>query len=87
MYAWLEAYHFSPSYIPGGLQLQNVGNPPFSYWQEFARTVDYGPNACDFGANSVTYSFSSSDASMALAYVGMVSANRTKTVTVTYRGM
>ena len=86
VYSWLDAGHF-PAFTPGGLQLQNVGNPPFLYWQGFARTVDYGPNACDFAANSSTKPFISSDASMALAYAGTVYVNGTKTVTVTYRGM
>ena len=86
VYSWLDAGDF-PAFTPGGLQLQNVGNPPFLYWQGFARTVDYGPNACDFAANSSTTPFISSDASMALAYAGTVYVNGTKTVTVTYRGM
>src|SRR6266853_4566953 len=34
VYSWLDARY--PSLPPGGLQLQNVGNPPFSYWQGFA---------------------------------------------------
>ena len=85
VYSWLDAR--DPSLPPGGLQLQNVGNPPFSYWQGFARTVDYGPNACDFAANSTAVATIVNSASMTMAYVGTVYANGTKTVTVTYRGM
>jgi len=84
VYSWLDSRF--PSFPPGGLQLQNVGNPPFLYWQGFARTVDYGPNACDFAANS-TIAVIENSGSMTMAYVGTVYANGTKTVTVTYRGM
>ena len=84
--AWLDEGHFS-STTPGGLQLENVGNPPFGYWHGFARLVNYGPNACDFAANSSTSATVVNDGSLAMAYVGFVYPNGTKTVTVTYRGL
>jgi hypothetical protein len=70
-----------------GLQLQNVGTPPFGFWQAYAQTINSGPNACAFAFNASGGLTSNTDGSLVMAYVGSVPAHGTKTVTLTYRGM
>jgi hypothetical protein len=71
-----------------GLQLQNVGTPPFGFWQAYAQTVEDGPNACAFAYNAAGQGAEVPGlASLVMAYVGPVPAGGTKTVTLTYRGM
>lgn len=71
-----------------GLQLENVGTPPFPYLQGFAQYVPSGPNACAFAFNAYPYGTSDGGRtgwSLVLAYVGTVPAGGTKTATLTYR--
>lgn len=71
-----------------GLFLQNVGRPPFGFWQGYAQDVPTGPNACAFAFNSAEYIVDGiGSASIEVAYVGPVPAGGTKTVTLTYRGL
>jgi hypothetical protein len=69
-----------------GLILQNVGTPPFGFWEGYAQTVTTGPNACAFAYNAGEGLFNS-NGSIEVAYVGPVPAGGTKTVTLTYRGL
>jgi len=69
-----------------GLQLQNVGTPPFGFWQGYAQTVPTGPNACAFAFNDSGGYFLGTG-SLVMAYVGAVPAHGTKTITLTYRGL
>jgi hypothetical protein len=86
-FAW-NAYQSNYGINTDGLQLQNVGTPPFGFWQAYAQTVEDGPNACAFAYNDagqgveVPYL-----GSLVMAYVGPVPAGGTKTVTLTYQGM
>jgi hypothetical protein len=44
------AWNDSPAFPnPDGLQLQNVGTPPFGFWQAYAE-INAGPNACAFAS-------------------------------------
>jgi len=75
-----------------GLLLQNVGPPPFGYWQGIVQNVTTGPNSCAFAFNDHFggmggTGFGVGLASIELAYVGVVKAGKTNTVTVTYRGL
>jgi hypothetical protein len=70
-----------------GLELENVGQPQFGYLQGFARTTFQPPNPCNFAGDSSGAVITSFDGSVALAYVDTVGAGKTKTATVTYRGM
>ena len=77
-----------------GLQLSNVGIPPFGYWQGFAQSVSTGPNACAFafneGGGQDGYNFwtwgsnGNPPGSIEMAYVGSIGAGQTKTVTLSY---
>lgn len=75
-----------------GLQLSNSGKSPFSYQQGFVYDVNSntGPNACDFayGAapSGVAFANPGTNLTMGHAYVGVVHALQTVTVTMTYRG-
>jgi hypothetical protein len=85
-YPWYDPAPPPPYY---GLQLQNVGTPPFGYWQAFVQTVASGPNACAFAANDSGGNWAGSGAgapSFVMAYVGPLPVGGTKTVTLTYRG-
>ena len=74
-----------------GLLLQNVGVSPFSYMQGFVQTVTGGPNVCNFAGNDSGGLWGTlltgAPASIEVAYVGFVKAGKTKTVTLTYRGL
>jgi hypothetical protein len=83
--ALARAYQPDPNY---GLQLSNVGVPPFHYWQGFAQFVNTGPNACAFAFNEGASNFSGGpNGSIEMAYVGTVAAGQTKTVTLSYHGL
>lgn len=69
-----------------GVQLQNVGTPPFGFWQAYAKVINSGPNACAFAAND-SGGVQEGEGSLVLAYAGLVPAGQTKTVTLTYRGL
>ncbi|MBV8360341.1 MAG: hypothetical protein JO189_20775 [Deltaproteobacteria bacterium] len=72
-----------------GLLLQNVGAPPFGFWQGYVQTVTTGPNACAFAFNEANLNevVGVPPGSIEVAYVGPVPAGGTKTVTLTYRGL
>lgn len=77
-----------------GLQLSNVDNPPFSYWQGFVQSVNTGPNACAFAFNEALPGFNedntwggSQPGSIEIAYVGTIGAGKTETVTLSYHGL
>ncbi len=86
---------FVSSYYPQGtpppyygLQMQIVGTPPFGYWQAFAVAASLGgPNACDFAQYSDGAENPIGQGGLEIAYVGLVPAGGTKTVTLTYRGL
>jgi hypothetical protein len=69
-----------------GLELHNVGNPPFGFWQAYAQTVQTGPNACAFAFNASNGLYQGLG-SIEIAYVGTVAAHQTKTVTLRYHGL
>jgi hypothetical protein len=84
-----------------GLQLSNVNDPPFSFWQGYAQSVNTGPNACAFAFNEGFFSATSGSfsndwsnqgpfigrpGSIEMAYVGAMAAGQTKTVSLSYRG-
>lgn len=70
-----------------GLELENVGQPQFGYLQGFARTTFQPPNPCNFAGDSSGAVITNFDGSVALAYVDTIGPGKTKTATVTYRGM
>jgi hypothetical protein len=87
---------FASSYSPYGsppppyygLQLQNVGAPPFGYWQAFAVAASPGgANACNFAAYDDGPLWAVDQGGLEIAYAGPVPAHGTKTVTLTYRGL
>lgn len=79
---------FPDSLAPNvGFQLQNVGNPPFGFWEGYAQTVSTGPNACAFAFNDSGGQSGSNQGSIEVAYVGLVHAHQTNTVTLSYRGL
>jgi hypothetical protein len=87
--AIVRTWQLDPNY---GLQLSNVGNPPFSFWQGYAQAVNSGPNACAFAFNEATGNFEEpgidgSIGSIEMVYVGTVGASQTKTVTLSYRAL
>jgi len=69
-----------------GLQLQNVGNPQFSYWNGFAQNIPGGPNACAFAFNSPGTVITATDGSLVMAYVDTMPVHGSKTVTLNYKG-
>lgn len=69
-----------------GLMLQTVGTPPSSYSNGFAQNTFDGPNACAFAFNSPGGAFQGVGSSL-MAYVVSVPANKSKTFTVSYKGM
>ncbi len=70
-----------------GFQLQNVGNPPFGFWEGYAQLVSTGPNACAFAFNdSGGDTGGRNQGSIEVAYAGTVPAHGTRRVTLTYRG-
>jgi hypothetical protein len=90
--AWPEALTgFEYAYLPG-LQLENVGNPQFGFWQGLVQTIETGPNACAFAFNgsaggAYAYAWGYDRGSIEVAYVGNVPAGGTRTVRLTYRGL
>jgi hypothetical protein len=75
-----------------GLQLSNMGIPPFGFWQGYAQFVNTGPNACAFAFNEIGDNFhfvksGESPESIEMAYVGSIGAGQTKTVTLSYHGL
>ena len=71
-----------------GLVLQNIGTPPFGFFEGLAQGVATGPNACAFAFNSGEYFLERNfSASIEVAYVGPVPAGGTKTVTLSYHGL
>jgi hypothetical protein len=80
-----------PVPTPYGLVLENAATPPFGFWRGVVQNINTGPNACAFAYND--YTFFAADpnynqfGSIAVAYVGVVKAGTTHTVTLTYRGL
>ena len=74
-----------------GLQLLNAAKSPFGYQQGFAQYGASGPNACNFAGNSapagVIFAIHDDNDSIVYAYVGLVGAGQTQTVTLNYRAM
>lgn len=74
-----------------GLQLLNAAKTPFGYQQGFAQYGASGPNACNFAGGSapagVIFSTHDDNNSIVYAYVGLVAAGQTQTVTLNYRAM
>jgi hypothetical protein len=83
-FAWTNKLFYRHPFF--GLQLQNVGTPPFGFWQAYAKTVNPGPDPCSFADNREDF-FLDGEGSFVLSYVGPVPAHQTKTVTMTYRGL
>jgi hypothetical protein len=81
-FGW-SAFNSPPYY---GLELKNVGNPPFPYWEAFALNVPTGSFPCNF-AGFDSGGFFDGDGSVEMVYSGPVPAHGTKTVTMTYRGL
>lgn len=73
----------APNY---GLILQNVGTPPFFFWNGIAQNVSSGPNACAFAFNDSGGGNISGTGSIEVAYVGNFAAGQTLTANLTYRG-
>jgi hypothetical protein len=84
---WLAGPTGAVGWSYQGLLLQNVGTPPFGFWQGYVQTVKDGPNACAFAYNGTDILTNSIYGSIEVAYVGPVPAGGTKTVTLTYRGL
>jgi hypothetical protein len=91
--ALAHARTLDPNY---GLQLSNVGHPPFGFWQGYAQSVNTGPNACAFayneGGGQGVFNYwdfynGGVPGSIEVAYVGTIGALQTKTVTLSYHGL
>ena len=74
-----------------GLQLLNAAMSPFGYQQGFAKYDPIGPNACDFAGGSapdgMIPAWHDTNTSIVYAYVGLVPAGQTRTVTLSYHAM
>jgi hypothetical protein len=75
-----------------GLMVQNQGAPHFGFMNTYVWTPGEvsgaGPNPCNFAAGAnVGPAIYESGSSMAIAYVGAVSAKTSKTATIVYNGM
>jgi len=81
----VAGWNTSGSSNPYGLQLQNVGTPPFSFWSGYAQNIPDGPNACNFAGNYVGGPLVATNGSLVMAYVGTVPAHGTRAATLTYR--
>ena len=68
------------------LQLENIGNSQFGFVSGYARTTFHGPNPCNFAGDSSGTPIADTDGSIALAFVDMIGAKKTKTTTVIYKG-
>jgi hypothetical protein len=92
--ALVQTINPDPNY---GLQLSNVGVPPFSFWRGYAQGVNTGPNACAFAFNEFNYNtyangvfdygicdYNGPAGSIEMAYVGTIAALQTKTITLSY---
>lgn len=87
-----RGFENDPNY---GLQLANVGIPPFSFWEGFAQSVNSGPNACAFAFNEgnsnnttpPSNSWAGFGGSIEMVYVGSIGAGLTKTITLSYHGL
>ena len=84
---WLASLNGAVAWYYQDLLLQNVGTPPFGFWQGYVQTVSNGPTACAFAYNGQAILTNSVDGSIEVAYVGSVPAGGTKTITLTYRDM
>ncbi len=71
---------------PYGLVLQNIGTPQALALSGFAEGVPDGPDPCDVSGHAVIGPVTSTDGSIVMAYELRVPANKSKTVTVRYRG-
>jgi len=69
-----------------GLVLKNVGIR-WGYTNGFGQSIFNPPNPCAFAFNWPGHIVTSADGSMVLAYVDSIAAGKTKTATMTYRGM
>ena len=82
---WNDDYN-SNTNTPGlGLVLQNVGKPPFGFWQGYVQMVPSGPNACAFAYYAAINGSYQGSGSIEIAYVGPVLAGGTNTITLGYR--
>jgi hypothetical protein len=82
---WNDDHNQNTDTFGLGLVLQNVGTPPFGYWQAYVQTVPTGPNACAFAYYAAFDGNYQGSGSLEVAYVGPVPAGGTSTVTVSYR--
>jgi len=69
-----------------GLQLLNVGNSPFGFVTGLALEDFEGPNPCAFAESASGTPLVGIDGAIGLAYEDAVSAKKTKTATMIYRG-
>jgi hypothetical protein len=72
---------------PYGLVLQNVTTSPFAYQSAFTQNTFAPPNACAFAFNSTNGVATGINGSVEMAYVDVMPANGSKTVTLAYKGM
>lgn len=86
VFGWAE-YSSSSGFVPS-LSLENVGTPPFGFWQAYAIALTSNfPNACAFAFYASSHGWVEGFGGMEVAYVGPVPAGATRSVTVTYRGL
>jgi hypothetical protein len=71
---------------PYGLILQNVTTSPFAYQSAFTQNTPAPPNACAFAFNSTNGLAAGINGSVEMAYVDILAALGSKTVTMTYKG-
>jgi len=72
---------------PFGLLLQNVGTSVFGGYNGFAQTVPDGPPPCNYAANFTGGVGVGIQGSLVMVYVGSVPAHKTKTFTMSYKGL
>jgi hypothetical protein len=78
---------FGSSTPPFGLMVQNVGNTNGLRGIPFAQNVGEPPNPCVPGSHLIFGPTTGTDGSIVMSYDGTVPKNRTRTVTLNYKGM
>jgi hypothetical protein len=78
---------FGSNRPPFGLMIQNVGNTVGFTAIPFVQNVGAGPTPCVPGTHLVFGPITDTDGSVVMSYEGTVPGNRSKTVTMNYRGL
>jgi hypothetical protein len=83
-FAWDSSGSNTPPY---GLMVQNVGNTVGLQWIPFVQKTNAGPPPCVPGVNFVFGPLLGTDGSVVMFYEGTVPRNKSRNVTMNYKGM